>query len=225
MDIFDFIFPKKCLGCAKDGAYLCTSCIKKVKVARPRCVECERPSIDGMTHVKCKRELGLDAVVSIWAYEGVIRKAVLSLKYKFALEIAKEIADHSLGYLKENKLVFPKDPILIPIPLYKTRSNWRGFNQAEEIGRLIAEEMNWKFSQDLLIRKKSVKPQAELKEEERLKNIKGVFAVNSHYSSFIIHTPIILFDDVLTTGATLKEAAKILKRNGAEVIWGLTIAR
>ena len=87
MSLVDLFFPKKCLSCAKGGRYICEACLNKVKRARQICIECERPSIDGMTHTKCKRPWGLDACFSIWVYEGVIRKAFIKLKYKFAFAI------------------------------------------------------------------------------------------------------------------------------------------
>jgi predicted amidophosphoribosyltransferase len=106
------------------------------------------------------------------------------------------------------------------------KENFRGFNQSVEIGKAISKKMSWNFFPDLLVRKRLASPQTKLKEEERKENIRGVFAINSNYRSLIAdHSSLILFDDVYTTGATLKEACKVLKGNGAGVVWGLTIAR
>ena len=225
MGLADFIFPKKCLGCGKPESYICGECIRKVESPALICSQCNRRSVDGMTHVKCLGPQSLDGAISVWKYQGVVRKALLGLKYKFALEIAKELAIHAANALKNYTGYLPQLPVLVPIPLYWLRGNWRGFNQVEAVGSGIAFSLGWKFASDLLIRKKSSRPQAGLKGEQRRQNIRGVFAVNSHYSSFIIHNTIILFDDVWTTGATIKEAAKVLKRAGVKNVWALTLAR
>ena len=105
----------------------------------------------------------MDGAFSIWIYEGVIRKATLKLKYNFAFEIAKELADYAGDYLIRQEIIFPKNFVLTPIPLHRLRGNWRGFNQAEEMGRLIAQKMGWKFIPDLLVRKRMIKPKPSLK--------------------------------------------------------------
>ncbi|MBI3443125.1 ComF family protein [Candidatus Woesebacteria bacterium] len=168
----------------------------------------------------------LDRLISVWNYDGVIRKAIIALKYKFASDVAKELADQVNLILKTKNL---KNVVLVPIPLHESRKRWRGFNQSEEIGKLIAVSMDWEFAPNLLKRVFSTKPQVGLKEKERVENVKDVFVLNS---SYIIHpTSYIIFDDVWTTGSTLQEAAKVLKtclrrqETGAKEVWGLTVAR
>ena len=113
---------------------------------------------------------------------------------------------------------------MVPIPLYWHRQNVRGFNQSEEIGKLMAQEMGWGFAPDLLIKKRSTKSQVELSVSQRKENLQGVFIVSSPNIQNT-NPNILLFDDVFTTGSTLKEVAKVLKRAGVEKVWGLTIAR
>ncbi len=161
--------------------------------------------------------------LSIFRYEGVVRKAIIALKYKYSTEIAKELANicvtnlHLMSFTKKNYL-------LVPIPLHWQRQNIRGFNQAEEVGELVTKGMNWKYEPNLLIKKISTKPQVGLKSATRHENLKDVFSLNpecpipKNYS-------FILFDDVATTGSTLREAAKVLKHAGMKNILGLTIAR
>lgn len=182
--------------------------------------------MDGLTHVKCRCPLGLDRVMALWFYEKVIRQALLKLKYRFALDIASELVGHMAHQIDKNKLTFPNNCLLLPIPLHRQRRKWRGFNQAEEIGKLLATRLKWEFYPDVLIRKKATRPQTELRGEGRRKNIIGAFALNKKYQPLIIgNRPLIFFDDVYTTGATIREATKVLKRNGAKKVWGLTIAR
>jgi competence protein ComFC len=222
----DLFFPKKCLGCNKSGLYICESCLKRVGFSKPICPVCKRASIDGFTHSGCLLPRNLDGLVCIWNYEKVIKKAIWAVKYRYAYQISNEVAKYARLYLK-NALQFKviKNIVLVPIPSHKKRKNWRGFNQSEVLGKLIADKMGWKYLPDLLIRRKLTVPQMELKGKARVENIKGVFALNPHYSLFTRRYQLILFDDVYTTGSTLKEACKVLKRNGFKTVWGLAIAR
>ncbi|RLC32920.1 hypothetical protein DRH13_00700 [Candidatus Woesebacteria bacterium] len=220
MNIVDVIFPRKCFGCGINGFYICPKCVSKAESPKLACPKCNGLSQDGAAHIRCRDIVGLDGRVSLWKYTGGIRKAITGLKYKFAFEIAKELAEHAAKKISEKKLFFPKKSVLVPIPLYWHRKNWRGFNQSEEIGKMIAEKLGWGFERNLLIRKASKKPQASLKKEERMANIKGVFSL---YMTPKKNTPIILFDDVWTTGSTAKEAARVLKKAGVKRVNCLTL--
>ncbi|HUC94583.1 MAG TPA: ComF family protein [Candidatus Saccharimonadales bacterium] len=223
MSILDLIFPKTCLECKKEGKYLCDKCLVKAKILRPVCPYCEKASIDGFTHAKCRKKYGLDGLTSVWDYDGVIKKAIMALKYKYSTEVGKELSEN---YIKEllTRSDLVRGGVLVPIPIHWYRENVRGFNQSVEIGEEVATKLNRKFIPDLLIKKKSTTPQATLSVAERKQNLEGVFTVNPHYDLNSMHF-VLLFDDVFTTGSTLKEAAKVLKRSGVKKVWGLTIAR
>lgn len=199
MNLLDFIFPKTCLECGKSGKYLCDSCISKV--------------LDGTFDQNN---------FAVFKYRGIIRKAIITLKYKFAYDIADELAGESFKRLKPNKF---HNVVLIPIPLHWQRENFRGFNQSEILGKKIAEKMDWKFIPDFLIRNKNTHPQVGLKGFARHSNLSDVFSVNSNYSLLTLNSSLLLFDDVYTTGSTIKEATKTLKRYGFNKIYSLTIAR
>jgi len=226
MSILDLIFPKTCLGCRKEGRYLCDNCLAKVKLLKPACPYCEKASIDGFTHAKCKKKYGLDGLTSVWDYEGVVKKAIMALKYKYSTEVGKELSDRFILSLKSpnSRFLIPNSSVLVPIPIYWHRENVRGFNQSVEIGKLVAEELGLRFVPDLLIKIKSTIPQATLSVADRKQNLKDVFSLNPTYIQYTIPN-ILVFDDVFTTGSTLKEAAKVLKRARVEKVWGLTIAR
>lgn len=222
MRLLDLVFPESCLECHKGNSYICTGCLARVRLAKPICPECKKASIDGQIHTKCSKKFGINGLATIWEYEGVIRKAILALKYKYSLEVGRGLADVFMHYLENYKFLIPEGAALVPIPIYWYRKNKRGFNQSTEIGKKIADIFDLEFAPDLLIRNKSTRPQVELKGDERRQNLKGVFSVNPRID---IPKTVLLFDDVFTTGSTLHEAAKVLKRFGAEKVWGLTIAR
>lgn len=196
MSLVDFIFPKKCLECGAPGKHVCQACIKKILPG-------------GWA------KMGGLRVYSIWEYRGVVRKAIIALKYKFVTEIAEEL----VGYIN----LIPSTQTLVPIPSHWYRQNLRGFNQAELLGKRIAIKMGWKFIPDFLTKKSSTLPQVGLKGTPRRQNLRGVFALNSNFQ--IPDSAVVIFDDVLTTGSTLKEAAKVLKKAGVKKLWCLTIAR
>ncbi len=172
-----------------------------------------------------------DGLTAIWAYEGAPRKLIGKLKYKFVEEIALSLSSSASGMLKIMERNSPYSPrwekdklALVPVPLHWTRKNWRGFNHVEEVGKLLAGMMGWEVA-PLLVRSVSTKPQVGLKGKERKKNIAGVFTLDPAYTLSTVHYALILFDDVWTTGATMKEAAKVLKEAGFKKVWCLTLAR
>lgn len=189
MGVLDFVFPKKCLECGRRGRYICEDCIKKVPPGGPN---------------------------SIWRYEGVVRKAIIALKYKFATKIADEL----IGYIS----LMPSAYCLVPIPSHWYKQNFRGFNQAALLGEKLAAKMGWDFLPDLLIKKKPTPPQVGLTGSARRQNLKGVFAVNPRYVLSTMHS-VLVFDDVLTTGSTLREAMEALHQAGFKQICALTLAR
>lgn len=199
MGILDLLFPKKCLDCGIEGKYICEMCVKKVPVNRWQ-----------------------EDNYSIFAYQGVIRKAIIALKYKFATEVAKELAE--ICSLKLNFSNFGPKTILVPIPMHWRKQNLRGFNQAEIVGKLLAEKMHWQFEPNLLVKTSSTIPQVGLKGPSRQSNLVGAFIINPK-TKRDYRTEFVLFDDVYTTGSTIKEARKVLEMAGFKKIQALTIAR
>jgi ComF family protein len=240
MEILDLIFPKKCLGCKKTGGYFCSDCLNLISLKDNRiCPVCLKPSVGGFTHPRCRTPQSLDGLTAVFAYKGLMKKAIQRLKYKFISDLASDLIEVFLSFCGEDKAFVhycsprggalrgrQEKVIFVPVPLHPTRKRWRGFNQAELLGKMIASNLGLTFLPDLLVRVKKTKPQVELEKEERKKNIKGAFKLNQdHRPSIINHSSFILFDDVWTSGATLKEAGKVLKRTGAKKVWGLTLAR
>jgi competence protein ComFC len=225
MDILDLIFPKVCLECKKQGKYICSTCLYKLPPVKQICSMCQRPSIDGFTHPKCLKPQSLNGLLSIWPYKGVIRRAIISLKYKFVKEVSGELSDLSVLELKRSFLFQKTKDILTTVPLFWTRKNLRGYNQVDELGKSLAKSFSLSFYPDLLIRKKLKDPQVILSKKDRVRNVQGVFALNPLYKQTTKDASVTIVDDVFTTGSTLKEMSKVLKRNGVKEVWGLTIAR
>jgi competence protein ComFC len=229
----DFLFPRACVGCGQWGEYLCPDCLNFIKTNdKPICPVCYQPAVYGLTHPICRqqRPWSLDGLTSIFTYQGIVKKTITKLKYKFVTDLGETILELFLSFCGDNKaftkFVTQKNVCLVPVPLYWQRKNWRGFNQAELLGKVMAEKLSIGFLPDLLIRVRQTKEQTKLKKEKRLKNVKGAFKFNQEYNSEAMkQLNLVVFDDVWTTGATMKECAQVLKRNHFKKVWGLTLAR
>ena len=229
MSLLDIFFPRCCVGCGKLGAYFCRDCTEKIRIYESqRCPVCARTAFEGTTHYKCCGKEQLDGLVSVFPYRDTVGKALVQLKYRFASDLAESLV--RLVFEKTSReyfgfLRYGRGWTLVPVPLYWRRQNWRGFNQAEILGKLLADGLKIKFTTDLLIRKRKTDPQVGLDKEARRKNIQGAFSVKPDSVFIIRDSKFILFDDVWTTGATVSECGRILKRAGAGRVWGLTLAR
>lgn len=219
--LLNLLFPRRCLGCGKLGKYFCRQCRIKIQPCEGQiCPICERPAIGGATHPRCQTRYALDGLTSFWPYQGLVKKAIKELKYRLVSDLASELI--SLTPLKDMKL---QNQSLIAVPLHVKRENWRGFNQTDLLGKMIAQNLTLPFISDFLVRIKNTEPQITLSGKQRQENIRGAFSFN-HNSEFIIHnSSILLFDDVWTTGATLRTCGAVLKKAGAKWVWGLTLAR
>ncbi len=224
MHILDLLFPKRCIGCGKVGKYFCVRCrlkIRSIDQGETICPVCEKPAIDGITHPHCKTRYSLDGLTSFFHYKGVVQKAVKAIKYRFVSDLASEF----VSLVPSSQLAmrkFDNSVILVPIPLHSSRQRYRGFNQAEVLGTLVAQRFSIPMQNDVLKRVVETKSQVEVKDrEKRLKNMEKAFQVTSEVKDVAI----LLFDDVWTTGATLRSAGNILKRAGARFVWGVTMAR
>lgn len=216
MGILDIIFPKRCLGCGRIGSYFCKSCVKKINfIESGICPMCGRSAFDGAIHPGCRTTYMIDGLTSFFQYDGTIQKAIKALKYRFVFDLASEFVSLIPSFN------IPRTDILIPMPLHPSRFRERGYNQAEVLGKLIAQKICIPMHTGILKRVRKTTPQVEMKKrKERLENMKNVFSVQKEVPSRVI-----LFDDVFTTGATMRSAAKVLKRNGATFVWGMTMAR
>ncbi|MES2960790.1 MAG: ComF family protein [Pseudomonadota bacterium] len=229
--ISEIIFPNHCLSCEKiisiDGLF-CESCWLKLQfICEPKCTICAYPfEFQGLSLIcgKClTKKPAFDRVITIFRYDDILKKIVGSLKYRDQTFLAKKFArilfDKSKNEIKDCELV-------VAVPLHVSRLRKRKFNQAVLLAKnllKLAPEMQ--FFPDLMVRIKDTKSQIFLKKKERENNLKNVFAINAKYLETIKGKNILLIDDVMTTGATVENCAKILKKYGAKKVKVLTIAK
>lgn len=230
MNLLDFLFPKKCVGCKKTGSYFCQNCIQDIKQTDLVCPFCERLSLGGVVHPKCQRKYGLDGLWSLGIYNPPLKNAIHKLKYRWIKQLSEILVNITLEYwakyqpflLDKIKKDLGQNWVIVPVPLHISRQNWRGFNQSALLGKALSQKTGLSY-QDALLRIRKTKPQVSLKSSDRRQNIKGAFAFTTNYN--LPTTNCLLIDDVWTTGSTLKECCYVLKRGGAKHVWALTLAR
>jgi ComF family protein len=220
--ILDLIIPAKCVICDEEGSFLCQKCFHKIlKIKTPFCPECKRITPNGNYCRNCRRKYQLSGIISAAHYDKILKKIIYAYKYDGVRELAKPLSRILIERLNGN---FPRGRIaLTAIPLHIFRQNERGFNQAELIAEKIASEFDLSYFQ-LLKRKINTKSQIDFAAIDRRKNLIGAFEIAKNHGKIQDRT-ILLLDDVATTGTTLNEAAKVLKKAGAKNVWGLTVAK
>ncbi len=228
MDLLSLLFPKYCLGCKKMGDYICANCFASIKFQdEDKCLVCNKPSIDSKTHPGCVSNYSIDGSSSALVYKSIVKKLVYSFKYEPNLTNLRQNMIDLLyeGLIQKESLqtVLQQDCVLVPIPLHAVKMRQRGYNQA----KLLAEGLvkYWHIPiVDCLRRLKTTHSQYQLSRVERLNNLKGAFSINSKHIDKIKDKTILLVDDLITSGATMNEATKVLKHNGAQGVWGIAFA-
>lgn len=217
-----FFFPKKCVVCGELETNLCADCRSGLSYTEHQiCPECGKNSPMGWTHERCKKKNGMDGLISIYDYEDEgVRKVIDGIKYDFNQEIVGDLLKDFVFEVGE------KFDVIVPVPLYFYRENWRGFNQALLIGEAVKSQIVDVRLERILIRTRDTVQQVKMKTREtRERNIRDAFAIDR--GSSIADGGIkrvLLVDDVFTSGADMRECSKILKEAGVEFVWGLALA-
>ncbi len=204
---FDVFWPKKCIGCGREGEYICDKC-----------------SIFLSESVN-----NIDKLVSIWEYEGIMKKLIYHIKYEGQTHIVNELVEKAFKVIAKDTARFEKflnfllakDTYITYVPMYKKKEKQRGFNQVELIAKKVGK-ITKKETVPLLTKIKDNLSQTGLNYQERIENVKDVFSFREECTC---PDNILVVDDFWISGATMKECFKILKQAGAKNIWGFALAR
>ncbi len=237
--LLDLIFPIECLSCAKEGDWICKSCYEKINLKQTQeCLFCGKNNLLGTFCNKCRDGVSLDGVLVASNYDDkLLSQAIKTFKYRLVKGLSVPLAQLLIdllsqiledpeknyfwhGSVKKMLKDFSKN-IIIPVPLFKKRQRWRGFNQSEELAKIFANKFKLEINSKHLKRTIFKKPQTKLDKNKRFDNVKNNFTWSG---SRLDKKIIILIDDVSTSTATLNECAKVLKKAGAQKVWGLVIA-
>lgn len=212
--MFNLLFPTYCISCGRPGNYLCEICQKKLKNSLPECYVCRRISNRYKTHEKCNR-YGINHVFVGWQYDIIPKKILSQYKYRYAYKLSEILSTLLLKRLYDTnfRTILSKQSIIVPIPIHKSHKNMRGFNQSALIASQLSKKLDFKFDENILVRKKDSSHQSQATLEERLK-LKDVFELNKE----VKNKDIVLIDDVISTGTTINKAAQKLKGNSINAI-------
>ncbi|MCQ2741532.1 MAG: ComF family protein [Alphaproteobacteria bacterium] len=232
--LLDLILPPRCLLCGSvmtEEKGLCDECIKKIDfINGPICYECGQPLTDslsnGRKHLLCGSCLKPHKKIfkisrSACVYDEVSKKLILDFKFYDKTDLASFLA--KMMYVSGKDIFSEGVDVIVPVPLHYTRLLKRKYNQsallAKQLGKLTQTEVDCAT----LVKRYRTKPQVECSGEERLKNVRGAFQLKDLEK--FRNKRILLIDDVLTTGSTLKECASVLKKAHPKSICSLTVAR
>jgi ComF family protein len=214
----NLLFPARCLGCGTLGSFFCDVCISKVvRVPDPICPAC-RAIVDLRTPMCLCRDRVLSCVLAAGEYSGPLRRAIHGFKYHGQRAAARDLAGLLLPVA--SALPYP-EPIFMAVPLHPRRERERGYNQSALLASALVKASGSRLDRASLRRVKQTSPQIGLHADARANNVRGAFAAAPDSASDHI---VILVDDVCTTGATLREAARVLRAGGARRVLGLVLA-
>ncbi len=207
-----------CLLCGEESGreLLCAACIAELPALPESCPRCALPSAAAAVCGSClNHPPHFDATLALWRYEFPCDRLVQALKYRARLALA--------GFFARNlaSRPIPEVDLIVPMPLHPKRLAERGFNHALEIARGFARHLGRPIEPRGVLRVKDTPPQTGLPYEERAKNVRGAFLCKLDLSG----ASVAVLDDVMTTGATLNELARALKRAGATRVENFVIAR
>ena len=221
--LYQFIYPPACLSCdnslADDEHKVCQRCWSSIR----------RISLEDELYKEMSNRLtaggDISGLASVFHFEkgGTLQSLIHHLKYNEMTAIGMEF-----GKRVGEKIMLTTGNAgirgVIPVPLHPTKKRERGYNQSDFIAEGVRRVTGAKVFPSLLRRKKNTVTQTKLNIEERKENMTGAFIVNTHFRSAIANCSFILVDDVITTGATILECARVLKHHGAANIFAASIA-
>jgi len=226
--LLNLIIPSRCPSCNRVTDNMryspfCTDCWRSLTHDRgaKRCLTCgiALPSDYSFKCITCIRERPYYKKVYVFGdYSGTLKTAINLLKFERVRRLSVP-----LGRLLCS-LPLPSVDLLLPVPLSKERLIQRGFNQSQLLCRTLSRELSVPLDTGLLIKPRDIRPQSLLSREERLKNPRGAFSVIRPGGRFPPRR-VVIVDDVMTTGATINECARVLIRAGVEEVHGAVLAR
>ena len=225
------LYPPSCTICGKTvraGEYLCDDCeAKVVRIVPPFCQKCSEPFEGSInTALSCAncahRTIYFAAAVAAYRGRGIVRDIIHEFKYNRQIHLRHLIARGLRAALDDERLRERRFDVLMPVPLHPARQRERGFNQADMLAELLSAQTSIPCKA-LLQRIRYTTTQTSLDRAERMENLRNAFRLRKNAD--VRGLRVLLVDDVLTTGSTLSECSRVLKRAGAASIYAATAAR
>lgn len=223
------LLPHQCAGCGRAlrGGWWCSACLRHLaRVRPPFCLRCSQPfhgAADGPFRCPNCGEgpHALEAAVALVRSLGPVRDLIHRLKYMGAAWAARPLACLARHGLRDPRLSEGMDA-LVPVPLHPLRERERGYNQARLLAERLARYADLPLAEPLR-RIRRTETQTHFTRRQRMRNLRGAFEMR--HNADVKGMRLVLVDDVLTTGSTLEECARVLKAAGAASVRALTAAR
>src|SRR4051794_37260629 len=225
------LYPATCVVCSANigrAEYLCGDCQGRApRIAAPFCAKCSEPFPGAITQTfscaNCEhRVLHFDCAVAAYRSRGLVRRLVHQFKYAGQRHLRHPVAFWLRETLHDPRLRGRHFDLIVPVPLHPARQRERGFNQAELLGDLLASSTKLP-TRNVLERIRYTTTQTAYDRAERMENLHGAFRLRKNRD--VRGLQVLLIDDVLTTGSTLSECARILRKAGAVSVRAATAAR
>ena len=240
--LFNTVFPSDCRICGEpltnvSRLPICSECVSSAKPIEGSVCEVCGERVPDTTHavaetkcMLCRRaRLPFTKAMAYGSYDGALRGTIHLLKYESVLPAADILAAHLVPIIGKLLERCEGEALLVPVPLFKSKQRQREFNQSELIARAAlkclpeSSSKKIKFAASALARVRDTRSQTGLTRHQRRVNMRGAFAVKD--ASVVAGRDVILVDDVLTTGTTAAECARVLRRGGAKKVYVATVAR
>ena len=224
-------YPPICTICAVSvgsNEYLCQGCdAKAARIAAPFCQTCSEPFSGAMTGpfacANCAhRTLHFEAAVAAYRSRGIVRRVVHDFKYGHQGYLRHLVGRWLDAAFDDDRLRGRSFDLLVPVPLHPARQRERGFNQATALAELVSAKRGIPCRK-VLERVRYTTTQTAFDRAERMENLHDAFRLRKKMN--VRELRVLLIDDVLTTGATLSECARVLKNEGASMVYAATAAR
>ena len=230
------VFPADCRLCglplvSSSRLPVCSECLDSIQPLQDgRCALCGERLFSGLTLSLCGECLAerppYEKASAYGSYADGLRELVHLLKYEGVRPAAEVLGRMLAEAVTDLAPEFERElPVVVPVPLHATKLRSRGFNQAELIAKAMTKQkplgMQLEVAPELLVRKRATESQVGYTRQQRIANLRGAFAANGAVTGI----DILLVDDVFTTGTTVAECTRVLRRAGAERVWVATVAR
>ncbi|HEX37663.1 MAG TPA: ComF family protein [Candidatus Cloacimonetes bacterium] len=224
--ILNLFLPTLCRCCGEKietKELLCSTCKNGlIEYHSNSCTFCGTELTNSHICSRCKEEYFFDEVYSGYTYGSVMQKLIHDFKYNEFKKNGFWLA-HNFGERLISTDMISKLDYIVPVPLHRTKKRGRGFNQSDIIADALSQSINIPVLKNVIVRKKFTKTQTLLKKEEREQNVSQAFWLRN--PEVLKHKSVVLVDDVLTTGSTMKSIALLLRENLINKVYVATLAR
>ncbi len=228
--LIDLVYPPHCAACGASqprDRWMCGPCEASVKrIAEPKCPACSRPLDGALDAFRCPNCHGetrhLEFAVAVMRSEGIVRELIHRFKYGRELHLRRPLGNWLAEALDDPRFAAIEGLRLAPVPLHPARQRERRFNQSEALTEWVARRSGMPAERPLVRRRHTI-TQTHFDRRQRMRNLRDAFALR--HNAGVKDKSFLLVDDVLTTGSTLDECARVLLEGGARSVQAITVAR